>query len=225
MTEFSGGHQTGYAALNNGGPATLFSSDDQQTVDTHFLWMRQNGCDTGALQRFDPNGSEGPTRDAMATKVRSAAESYDRTFSIMYDVTGWTNMQTEIEADWTAKMSALTASSAYAVQNGRPVVGIWGFGFNDANHPWSAADCLDVVTWFQSHRRLRRGVPAVQRPRPGRLQRQRDRLPALRAARRRLRPVQLRPAGAGRGRHRLLLGLLPAAHPPTAAGCSRGSWR
>jgi len=150
MSEFSASYQTGYAGLNNGGPATLFSSYDQQTVDTHFLWMQQNGCDTAALQRFDPNGSEGPTRDAMATKVRGAAEAYDRKFYIMYDVTGWTNMQTEIKADWTAKMSALTASPSYAVQNGKPVVGIWGFGFNDANHPWSAAVCLDVVTWFQS---------------------------------------------------------------------------
>ena len=149
MSEFTAGYQTAYANLNNGQPATLFSSYDQQTVDTHFLWMQQNGCDTAALQRFNPNSSEGPTRDAMATKVRSAAESYDRKFYVMYDVTGWTNMQTEIKTDWTAKMSALTSSSAYAVQNGKPVVGIWGFGFNDANHPWSAADCLDVVTWFQ----------------------------------------------------------------------------
>jgi len=29
------------------------------------------------------------------------------------------------------------------------VVGIWGFGFNDANHPWSAAVCLDIINWFK----------------------------------------------------------------------------
>jgi hypothetical protein len=111
--------------------------------------MQQNGCDTAALQRFNPNSSEGPTRDAMATKVRSAAETNGRKFYIMYDVSGWTNMQSEIKTDWTSKMSALTASTAYARQNGKPVVGIWGFGFNDANHPWDAATCLDVVTWFK----------------------------------------------------------------------------
>src|SRR5262249_47418857 len=59
------------------------------------------------------------------------------------------NMQQEIKADWTRKMSALTSSSAYARQNGKPVVGIWGFGFNDENHPWSASACLDVVNWFK----------------------------------------------------------------------------
>jgi hypothetical protein len=51
--------------------------------------------------------------------------------------------------DWTSKMSAHTASPAYARQNGKPVVCIWGFGFNDANHPWDAATCLNVVNWFK----------------------------------------------------------------------------
>ncbi|MFC1440777.1 discoidin domain-containing protein [Streptacidiphilus sp. N1-10] len=149
MREYTHVYQTGYAALGNGQPATLFSSYDQQTVDTHFLWMQQNGCDTAALQRFNPNSSEGPTRDAMAAKVRSSAETYGRKFYIMYDATGWTNMQSEMKADWTNKMSAHTASSAYARQNGKPVVCIWGFGFNDANHPWDAATCLDVINWFK----------------------------------------------------------------------------
>jgi hypothetical protein len=149
MGEYTKTYQTAYSNFGNGQPATLFSSYDQQTVDTHFLWMQQNGCDTAALQRFNPNSSEGPTRDAMATKVRSSAEKYGRKFYIMYDATGWTNMQSEMKADWTNKMSAHTASSAYARQNGKPVVCIWGFGFNDANHPWDAATCLDVINWFK----------------------------------------------------------------------------
>ena len=149
MREYTKGYQTGYAALGNGQPATLFSSYDQQTVDTHFLWMQQNGIDTAALQRFNPTGGEGPTRDAMAGRVRSAAESHGRKFYIMYDVTGWTNMQSEIKTDWTDKMQAHTASSAYATQNGKPVVCIWGFGLSDANHPFSTDACLDVINWFK----------------------------------------------------------------------------
>ncbi len=150
MREYLNWYQTAYANTNDGDAAVLFSSYDQGTVNAHFRWMQQNGCDTAALQRFDPNGSEGPTRDAMAVKVRSAAETYGRKFYIMYDVTGWTTMQPEIKTDWTSKMSAHTASSAYAFQNGKPVVCIWGFGFNDSNHPWDAATCLDVVNWFKS---------------------------------------------------------------------------
>jgi hypothetical protein len=150
MREYTTTFQTGFANLGNGQPAKLFSSYTQQTVDIHFQWMQQNGIDGAALQRFNPNGQEGPTRDAMATKVRTAAETYGRKFYIMYDVGGWTNMQSEIKTDWTSKMSALTSSSAYAKQNGKPVVCIWGFGFDDVNHPWSAAVCTDVINWFKS---------------------------------------------------------------------------
>ncbi|MCE7011255.1 glycoside hydrolase family 71/99-like protein [Kibdelosporangium philippinense] len=150
MREYSRTYQTAYPALNNGQPATLFSSYDQSTVDIHFRWMQQYGCDTAALQRFNPVGGEGPTRDAMATKVRSAAEATGRKFYIMYDVTNWTEMQSQIKTDWTSKMSALTSSSAYARQNGKPVVGIWGFGFNDSGRPWGPGPCLDVINWFKS---------------------------------------------------------------------------
>ena len=150
MREFTRGYPTAYANLGNGQPARLFSSYDQQTVDTHFAWMRDYGCDTAALQRFNPFGGEGPTRDAMAVKVRSAAERFGRKFYIMYDVTSWTNMQSELKTDWTTKMSAYTASAAYARQNGKPVVCIWGFGFNDPGRPFAPAPCLEVITWFKN---------------------------------------------------------------------------
>ena len=149
VRDFTATYQTAYPNLGNGQPARLFSSYDQQTVNTHFQWMQQNGCDTAALQRFNPTGGEGPTRDAMAAKVRQAAEQYGRKFYIMYDVTWWLTMQGEIKADWTSKMSAHVASSAYARQNGKPVVCIWGFGFNEANKAWPADVCLDVVNWFK----------------------------------------------------------------------------
>jgi len=150
MRDFTRGYRTNFANLGNGQPANLFSSYDQQTVDTHFRWMQQNGCDTAALQRFNPTGGEGPTRDAMAQKVRQSAEATGRKFYIMYDVTWWLNIQSEIKADWTTKMAAYTASPAYARQNGKPVVCIWGFGFNDDGRPFAPAACLDVINWFKA---------------------------------------------------------------------------
>jgi len=150
MREYTNSYQTNYANLGNGQPARLFSHYDQQTVDTHFKWMRDYGCDTAALQRFNPTGGEGPIRDAITVKVRSAAEAYGRKFYIMYDVTNWTNFQSEIKTDWTNKMSAYTSSSAYARQNGKPVVCIWGFGFNDPGRPFGPTECLEVVNWFKA---------------------------------------------------------------------------
>jgi len=150
MSAYTKSYPTGFDPLNVGGSANLFSSYDQSTVNLHFQWMQENNIDTAALQRFNPYSSEGPTRDAVAANVRSAAEAYNRKFYIMYDVSGWTDMQTQIKEDWTSKMSALTASPAYAMQNGKPVVCIWGFGFDDDSHPFDAATCADVVSWFQS---------------------------------------------------------------------------
>ena len=150
LRDYTKTYPTAFANFGNGATPGLFSSYDQQTVDTHFLWMQQYGIDTAALQRFNPTGGEGPTRDAMATRVRSAAEAYGRKFYIMYDVSGWTTMQSEIKTDWTDKMSAHTASSAYALQNGKPVVCVWGFGFDDDKHAFSADACLDVINWFKN---------------------------------------------------------------------------
>lgn len=150
VREYTSLYNTGFSNLNNGQPARLFSSFNDQTVNVQFQWMQQNGIDGAALQRFNPTGGEGPVRDAITAKVKTAAEAAGRKFYIMYDVSGWSNMQTEIKADWTNKMSAYTASSAYARQNGKPVVCIWGFGFNDSNHDFSAAACLDVINWFKN---------------------------------------------------------------------------
>jgi hypothetical protein len=149
MREYGKWYHTAYARLNNADAADLFSSYDQSTVNTHFRWMQQHGCDTAALQRFNPDSGEGPTRNAMAAKVRSAAEAYGRKFYIMYDVTDWLDMQSQIKTDWTEKMSAYTKSAAYARQDGKPVVCIWGFGFNDDNHPFTPAACQDVINWFK----------------------------------------------------------------------------
>jgi hypothetical protein len=150
VRDYTSTFQTNWPNLNNGQPAKLFSSFTDQTVNTHFQWMQQNGIDAAALQRFNPNGQEGPVRDAITAKVKTAAETYGRKFYIMYDVSGWTNMQSELKTDWTNKMSVYISSAAYARQNGKPVVCIWGFGFNDNNHPWSAAVCLEVINWFKN---------------------------------------------------------------------------
>ncbi|MFE2916441.1 discoidin domain-containing protein [Kitasatospora indigofera] len=150
VRDYPATYRTAFGNLGNGQPATLFSSYDQSTVDVHFRWMKQYGVDTAALQRFNPTGGEGPTRDAMAGKVRSAAESQGVKFYVMYDVSDWTTMQADIKTDWTDKMRAHTASSAYARQNGKPVVCIWGFGFNDNQRPFAPDACLDVVNWFKA---------------------------------------------------------------------------
>src|SRR5690349_20422382 len=64
VREFTRVYRSAFNNLNNGQPPNLYSNYDAQAVDTHFKWMQQYGCDTAALQRFNPTGGEGPIRDA-----------------------------------------------------------------------------------------------------------------------------------------------------------------
>src|ERR1700742_2548755 len=45
MAAYDHSYPTAYADLGGGGTASLFSSFDQQTVNTHFEWMQAGGCD------------------------------------------------------------------------------------------------------------------------------------------------------------------------------------
>jgi hypothetical protein len=156
VREYTTTYQSVQPNLGNGQPAKMFSSYDQSTVNIHLQWMQQNGIDCAALQRFGgelSNTNLKAQRDGMAGKVRTAAEATGRKFFIMYDISGWTAFQAGIKTDWTNTMINrlnITSSSAYAKQNGKPVVCIWGMGFNDSAHNFSAAVCLDVINWFKS---------------------------------------------------------------------------
>jgi hypothetical protein len=140
--------------LGNGQPAKMYSAWDQSTVDTHFLWMQQNGIDCAALQRFcneiTPASSIKAFRDGIAMRVQSAAQNHSVKFYIMYDASGWGNLDA-IKTDWTNTITGslnLLTSSAYAKQNGKPVVSIYGLGY--ASHPSTPAQALDLINWFKS---------------------------------------------------------------------------
>lgn len=152
VREYTKTYQTGFANLRNGQPAKLFSSFDQQTVETHFKWMEQNGIDVAAVQRFGVDFEDSKARDhinGVAYHVMQSAEKFNRKFYIMWDTSGWKNFHTALKDDWTNTVSHFTNSSAYAKQNGKPVVCIWGFGFTD--RPGSQAEALDVIKFLKDH--------------------------------------------------------------------------
>lgn len=155
MREYPVTFQTGYANLGNGQPATLFSSWSSGIVDKHFQWMQQYHIDCAALQRFGSELSDPPykaLRDGITSRVRNAAETYGRKFYIMYDISGWTNFQTEMKADWTNTILGtmnLTSSPAYARQNGKPVVCVWGVGVS-GGRPGNVTSWTDVITWLKA---------------------------------------------------------------------------
>ncbi|CAG2174064.1 unnamed protein product, partial [Oppiella nova] len=165
--EYTHTYQTGYANLGNGQPAKLFSSWDKQTVDTHFKWMKEvtilslevwsvlcckrNNIDTAALQRFASGVKRNPIEqkslNGVADNVREAAEAHDRKFYIMWDITDWNNFATEIIEDYDNNIKRLLSSKAYAHQNGKPVVCIWGFGFNE--RPQDTKGAIALIAHFK----------------------------------------------------------------------------
>lgn len=155
-SEYSTTYQTPFNNYPNGQPAKMFSSYDQSTVNKHFEWMQTYGIDCAALQRFaneiTPGSSIKSFRDGVATKVKNAAQLYGRKFYIMYDVSGWGDLNA-LKTDWTNTIASssvlnLLSSNAYAMQNGRPVVSIYGLGY--ANHPSNASEALDLINWFKN---------------------------------------------------------------------------
>ncbi|EPX59872.1 xylosidase/arabinosidase [Cystobacter fuscus DSM 2262] len=146
--------QTGYAPLGNGAPAKLFSSYSADVVNKHFQWMQQYGIDGAAVQRFmTTDGVFMAHRNSVATKVKTAAEATGRLFYIMYDISGMDDATfvQMIKDDWTKTIVGqlqLTASPRYAVQDGKPVVAIWGVGFTDRSN--SAARSAELIDWFRA---------------------------------------------------------------------------
>lgn len=158
LREYSRLYQTALANLGSGAPAKLFSSYDQETVNKHFEWMQTYNIDGAALQRFGADESDAPNgwktnRDSVAVKVKSAAEAYNRKFYVMYDITGMNagNWVNAVKHDWTVNVvnaMHLPASSAYAKQNGKTVVCLWGIGFTD--RPGTAAESAELINWFKN---------------------------------------------------------------------------
>ncbi len=152
IREYSNTYATRFS-MPNGQPARMFSSYDDQTVQTHFRWMAESGIDCAALQRFaneiKPGNDIKAQRDGMAVKVKNAAEATGRKFYIMYDTSGWGLRG--LEADWTntiVNTLHLTCSPAYAKQNGKPVVSIYGMGY--VGWPATAEASLEVINWFKA---------------------------------------------------------------------------
>ena len=147
-----------------GEQAFLFSSRHPKTVQRHFHWMAEHGVDGAFLQRFAgqcdvERGNEGirRIRDEVGARVREAAELEGRVFAVMfvihssttfvplthdvlfrYDVSGVPadRIRRILELDWThlIRNQCILDSPSYLTEKGKPVIGLWGFGFHNAGH-------------------------------------------------------------------------------------------
>ena len=124
----------------DGTAAEVYNSTDKAAIDLHFAWMKEYGIDGVFLQRFATTARDprfrGPM-DKVLVNVRSAAQSTAREWALMYDLTGlkpgqidtvindWKKLRQEMEVADTKK------DTAYLKHRGKPLVALWGLGFND----------------------------------------------------------------------------------------------
>ncbi|MCC7505926.1 MAG: T9SS type A sorting domain-containing protein [Saprospiraceae bacterium] len=157
VTEYGSGQlfPTSLGPLGDGNPAVLFSSYPEEVIDLHFSWMEQHGIDGVALQRFIAETFDGvfkAHRDSVAARVARQATAHGRMFYMMYDLSGLPASQYDaVKTDWSNTLDGplnLTASPAYAYQDGKPVVALWGVGFTHVQG--NAAQSLDLINWFKA---------------------------------------------------------------------------
>ncbi len=141
----------------DGTPAKTFSSHNRKTVLRHFQWMRDYGIDGAFVQRF-ANGLHDETmryhKDKVLSSAREGANRYGRTYTVMYDLTGIPDDAIiKVFDDWQMlrKKMHITEDPAFQHHHGKPLVAIWGVGFNNKIKPRPGfQECRNLIEKFKA---------------------------------------------------------------------------
>jgi hypothetical protein len=138
MTEYKVKYATPFH-FADGSVAYTFSSYDKSTTDLHFKWMKEYGIDGVFMQRFVASIRTKVGKNHTNTVLRNAldaAESNNRTISVMYDLSGMQAHEADLViADWKELVDSMKLTSRknshYLYHRNKPLVAIWGVGFGD----------------------------------------------------------------------------------------------
>lgn len=139
----------------DGSSAYVYSPYDESTVDVHFKWMKDYGLDGVHMQRFvgeiKPTNTKGKRHfNKVLANALKAAKKYERAISVMYDLSGCSPSDVAyLETDWNELVETFDlldskVNPTYLQHNGKPVVTIWGVGFNDGR-AYSLSDVSKLV--------------------------------------------------------------------------------
>jgi hypothetical protein len=140
--------------LPNGQPAEVFSSYEKPTVLRHFRWMQECGIDGVFVQRFAAeldNSNNLERCNTVLANCREGANLHGRTYAVMYDLSGLqAGHIEEVMDDWRElrKKMAITDDPAYLHHHGKPVVTIWGIGFND-HRGYTLEECRSLIEFLK----------------------------------------------------------------------------
>ncbi|WP_146575920.1 glycoside hydrolase family 71/99-like protein [Neorhodopirellula pilleata] len=143
--------KTGFVHAD-GSEAEVFSSANRKTVARHFRWMQEYGIDGAFLQRFASGlrrQDQQRHKDAVLEHVRAGADASGRSYAVMYDLSGLPADGCGLVRDDWAKLRnrGIPADLAYQHHEGKPVVAIWGIGFNDGEKPreYTLSECRELI--------------------------------------------------------------------------------
>jgi hypothetical protein len=143
----------------DGKQAQLFSSDNAQTVQRHFKWMRDYGIDGVWLQHFVVDLPGGPSEDRYQSHVRvlghvqTAAKGTGRVWALAYDVSGMPEKKTfeVLTRDWKKIVDdKITSDPRYLHHNRLPVVQVWGFYRNNGGNAMSPKLANQLIDFFKA---------------------------------------------------------------------------
>lgn len=150
-------HATSFTNAD-GTPACVFSSQNPKTVDRHFQWMQQYGIDGAFMQRFGAEVIAGELQYKQFTTVlknaNRAANTHGRTYALMYDLSGLQTgqmgrVQGDLERLLKEQVILGVDDKAYLYHRGKPVISVWGIGFND-NRPYTLEECAAFVQFLKT---------------------------------------------------------------------------
>lgn len=139
----------------DGKVATVFSAYDKSTVDLHFKWMKDYGIDGVFMQRFVAeirNASGKKHFNTVLQNAMQAAASNDRAICIMYDLSGMGPQDVGLVLDDIDQLNVqyglldkeAKRSPTYLHEAGKPLVAVWGVGFND-HRSYGFADAQKII--------------------------------------------------------------------------------
>jgi hypothetical protein len=140
----------------DGSPAFLFSSYRKDTVARHFQWMEEYGIDGVFLQRFGASLKEPRVRnhrDVVLKNVQAGARDTGRAWALMYDLSGLQkgDIEKHLIADWKRLVDGglLTSDKRYLHHDRKPVIAVWGIGFNDGRD-YSLDECEQLIRFLKN---------------------------------------------------------------------------
>ena len=90
--------------------------------------------------------------DTVLANCREGANRYGRAYAVMYDLSGLPAGHIEdVMNDWRMlrRQMTITEDPAYLHHHGKPVVAVWGIGFND-HRKYTLAECRRLVEFLKN---------------------------------------------------------------------------